>query len=780
MNEPFSGREIEILGLAAEGYANNEIAHRLSLSLNTVKWYNKQIYTKLAVENRTQAIQRAKKLGLLSEPNAQNATPPFNNLPTLLTKLVGRRDEIETAKHLLKHHRLLTLTGPGGIGKTRLALCVAEELVGFFPHGICFVDLSTISEAGLVPNTIAHLLGLAESLDRPQTTLLQEALRDKQFLLLLDNFEHLLDAALLVSDLLATCPQLSVLITSREVLALYGEQEYSVPPLQLPDLEWLAVDQQMINDILTCESLQLFERAAQAIYPEFRLTTENATTIAGICLRLDGLPLALELAAAYTKLLPPKAILEQLDSMWLEMKRSLRNVPLRQQTLRNTIEWSYRFLNPEERQLFAQMAVFRGGCDWAAIVGICTPSSPTGLLDSLNGLVNKSLVWRKDNGNSQPRFGMLETIREYAQRCLQEKGQVEELRQRHALYYTQYTSRVEADLMSMRQRLILNQLEIEVDNFRSALRWALDHDPEPGLRMIGDLATCWRIRGYLTEGMTWAEQLLSTERTVSVSVHAKAYASASNLARILGHQAQAIQLAEKGLSLAQTIEDAQTLALTFHALAVTKIAPHLSTVEYDGIAQLCNEAMRFYEACHNQLGQVRMLNLLGEIKRMQDRFDEAKDYYEECLIGLRQLGYQSGVTAALNNLGWVSFHISDYSQALHDFAEGFKLSYELNYPHNIAMSLNGVAAVLSRLGQAQIAAQLMGVTQAIRKSIGVVMDLADEPDYERTLLELQTNLGPDAYNQCWQTGQKMSINEAKGMLEGWLGKFDVSHPSRYV
>ncbi len=244
-------------------------------------------------------------------------------------------------------------------------------MAGLFKDGIYFVDLAPINEAHLVINTVAHVLGVAESLDTPLLELTKFALHDKQLLLILDNFEHLIEAAPLVADLLAAARGLTALVTSREVLALYGEQEYAVPALKLPDLERFAAHHVAPGALLNCEALQLFEQCAQAAYADFRITAENAPAVATICLRLNGLPLAIELAAAYAKLLSPQAMLTQLDSMWLEMSRLLRNVPARQQTLRNTIEWSYRFLNGDERRLFAQLAVFRGGCTFEAIDEIC-------------------------------------------------------------------------------------------------------------------------------------------------------------------------------------------------------------------------------------------------------------------------------------------------------------------------------------------------------------------------------------------------------------------------
>lgn len=768
MFEPLTEREIEILRLTADGLTNAEISAHLYLSLNTVKWYCKRIYEKLGAENRTQAIKHAQTLGIL----ASNTHPiplsrPHYHLPTPLTTLIGRRNEINQVKQLLRQNRLLTLTGPGGIGKTRLALQVAEEVGASFADGVCFVDLSSINEAPLVINSIAHVLNVAETFGTPLLTLLRTTLSDKQLLLVLDNFEHLLDAAPLVADLLAATNNLKCLITSREMLALYGEQEYVVPPLTLPDMEWFAINHLAANTLINSEALQLFERCAQSVHHDFRLTAENMPSISAICLRLDGLPLAIELAAAYIKLLSPQAMLTQLDSMWLEMTRSMRNVPARQQTLRNTIEWSYRFLEEEERRLFARLSIFRGGCTWEAIIATCADQPATSsamLLETLNGLVNKSLVWRRSDLNGQARFGMLETIREFAWRILNARGEAETLQEQHAHYYTQYTSQIEAEQVTVRQRLILNKLEIEVDNFRVALRWSLDHDPEPGLRMIGDLATCWRIRGYLAEGMDWAEQLLATSNVGSISVLTRAYASTAILSLVLGQRAQAQRLADQSCQLALQVADPPTSAQAFHARAMTLMAPNLTEVEYAEINQLGNDAAQLYASSNNWLGYGRILNLLGEVKRMQEDYSGAQRDYEESLQGLRQIGYQSGVTTSLMNLGWTALHQGQYQKALAYFAEGFQLSHELNYPHNLAMSLHGIAGVLARLQQPQTGAQLLGAADGLRARIAIVIDLSDIPDCERARNELQEQLSPADFAQHWQAGRTLTIEAVAAMV----------------
>lgn len=761
MNGPLSEREIEILRLATEGQSNSEIAARLSLSLHTVKWYSRQIYEKLAVENRVQALQRAHKLGLLHRQGQPPAQPP-TNLPSPLTALVGRRNEIDAVKQLLKQHRLITLTGPGGIGKTRLALRVAEEVSGFFKDGVYFVDLAEVNEAALVINTIAYVLGVAESLDTPLLILTQEALRHKQLLLVLDNFEHLLAAAPVVADLLTAAHELRVLITSREVVALYGEQEYAVPSLQLPDLEWFATHHLAAGELLHSEALQLFERCAQAVAPAFRLTAENIPAVASICLRLDGLPLAIELAAAYSKLLTPQAMLTQLDSLWLEMKRPLRNVPTRQQTLRNTIEWSYRLLTEEERRLFAQLAIFRGGCTLEAIDAIYNRHPRVLLLEQLNGLVNKSLVWRREGRDGEPRFGMLETIREYAHSCLAEQGELEAVQERHARYYTRLAAHLEAQ--SIKQRVIMSQFENENDNFRVALRWSLTHDPEPGLSLIGDLGSCWRIRGRLMEGMDWAQQLLAVGQQASPAMRARAYASAGVIAYVLGHRSESRQLADQSWSLAQQAADHPARAQALFVRAAVRVAPNLTAAEYEEIVQMTHEASQLFVELGSRMNYARTFNVLGEVKRMQQRYAEAIADYEVSLQGLRAVDYQSGVAIALSNLGWAVYHLGDEQAALAHFTESINVAYDLDFADGVGVALIGVAGVLARRHEPQAAAKLLGTADALREALGKAIPACDEPDYARTHAMLKTQLGEVDFTRTWQAGRTLHVDEVTTLV----------------
>jgi tetratricopeptide (TPR) repeat protein len=401
-----------------------------------------------------------------------------------------------------------------------------------------------------------------------------------------------------------------------------------------------------------------------------------------------------------------------------------------------------------------------------AIEAICAgrPMAPFagGLLEALNGLVNKSLVWRREDGDAQPRFGMLETILEYAESCLQASGELEALQQRHAYYYTEFVGRVEA--LSIKQRLILNQLEREVGNFRVALRWALAHDPEPGLYMIGDLGSCWRIRGYLTEGMTWAQQLLFAGQQASASAQARAYASTAVLASVLGHRVQARQMAKQAWLLAQQVADQPTRAQAIFVYAAMLVAPDLSLGEYDEIVLLTNEAARLFAAIGHRMNYARCFNLLGEVKRMQQHYAEAKADYLESLQGLRAVDYQSGVAIVLANLGWTVYHMGDYQAAFAYFTESINLAYDLEFSNGVAVALIGAAGALVHLEQPQQAAKLLGASEAIQKTLGMAIASTDEPDYEQTRQMLQNDLGKADFGHYSQAGRSLTADEIGTIL----------------
>ncbi len=526
-----SGRALEILRLLASGLSDREIAERVVMTINTVKWYNRQIYSVLGVGSRTQAIARARDLQLLEEADADQPSPkplppsPKHNLPAETTHFIGRQRELADLTRMLETVRLVTLVGPPGTGKTRLSLHVAQAMTAAFPDGVYFVALAPISDPARVTNTIAASIGVNEAQAQPLIETLKRVLRDSHMLLILDNFEHLLPAAPHVSELLSAAPHLKVLATSREPLHLYGEHEYAVQPLALPDIEH--IDPQALA---ACESTALFRQHARAVQADFEITPENALDVAQICLRLEGLPLAIELAAARSKLLTPQALLARLDNRLDALTGSRRDLPLHQQTLRRTIDWSYNLLNDDEKRLFARLAVFRGGCSLEAIEAVCAKDLPVDVFDGLESLMNKSLIQQKELPTGEPRFIMLETLHEYAWERLEASGEGHSLRQLHAAYFVELSERAESELRLAHQRKWFQLLDTEYENMRAVLKWASGGgDAALGVRLAGALYLFWYAYGYHTEGQHWTKLMLTRLDGVPAPYHPKLFIAAGHI-----------------------------------------------------------------------------------------------------------------------------------------------------------------------------------------------------------------------------------------------------------
>jgi len=464
-------------------------------------------------ERRLKDLQRPERIFQLVVPDLPADFPSLktldnrpNNLPAQAALLVGREKEIEAVRgRLLRPDvRLLTLTGPGGTGKTRLALQVAAEVLDDFEHGVFFVALAPISDPGLVVPTMAQTLGLKETAGQPLIETLKDYLRDRALMLVLDNFEQVLAAASRVAELLAAGPQLKVLVTSRAVLRVYGEHEFPVPPLTLPDPQRLPPPERLTQ----YEAVRLFIERALAVKPDFAVTNDNAPAVAEICRRLDGLPLALELAAARIRLLPPQAMLARLERRLPLLTGGARDLPARQQTLRNAIAWGYDLLGPGEQTLFRRLAVFVGGCTLEAAEAV--GGGAVEVLDGIESLVGKSLLRQEEGVGGEPWFAMLETIREFALERLEESGEAEAIRRQHAAHYLELAEQAESALKGSQQMAWLEQLEREHDNLRAALRRSVERgEAEYGLRLGGALGRFWWMHGYLIEGRAWLTALLA-------------------------------------------------------------------------------------------------------------------------------------------------------------------------------------------------------------------------------------------------------------------------------
>lgn len=718
------------------------------------------------------------------------------NLPVPLTPFVGRKTEIAAVEQLLRRNdvRLLTLTGPGGTGKSRLALKVADNLRGEFSDGTFFVGLEPIADHGLVVSVIAQTLGVKESGDASLAETLKKYLGDKRMLLVLDNFEHVASAAPLISNLLKAAPGIVFLVTSRAALRLSGEYEFQVPPLHLPNLESLPP----VSDLMHCASVALFTQRAMAAKSDFLLTEGNARAIAEICTRLDGLPLAIELAAARVKLLPPQAMLIRLESPFKLLTGGARDMPARQRTMRETIAWSYNLLDAPEKSLFRRLAVFIGGFTLEAAEAACSAERGCGIEidDGVASLVDKSLIQQMEQAGGEPRFVMLETIREYGLECLKANGEEAILRRHHALFFLQLAERAEPELGGTEQSAWLDSLEQEHDNFRAALRWSLrERQGEISFRLAASLWWFWYLHGHYSEGRSWLEKVIAEGSDQRTTYRSRALIGAGGLAFLQCEYSLSEKLLREGLGLARELSDRESIATALQLLG--SVARERG--DYDRSIELHKESLSLWRDLENKRGIARSLNYIGFASWLHGDFETAEVVCDETLGLFRELGDKEGIVWSLMNMSAVMYYKGRHNVAASLCGEILELSRGIGYKEGIAWSLNiwgnvtrqqaqfeaaktmlreslelhhelqdrwrlasvleSLAAIAFEQKEPERSARLLGASEALREAVGTPLPPVEREERAHYLKMVQAALGEEKFTSLQVEGRTMNIEQ---------------------
>jgi len=752
-------------------------------------------------EHRLRDLARPQHLFQVIAADLPSEFPPLrsldtlpNNLPRQLTSFIGREREMADLKRLLSTTVLLTLTGTGGLGKTRLALQVAADSLEALPDGAWLVELAPLADPALVPRTVASVFGIPEESARPVTDTLADFLRPRSLLLILDNCEHLLSACAQLADvLLHRCPNLKILATSREGLGIAGELTYRAPSLSLPDSRHLPPPETLAQ----YEAVRLFVERAAFGKPGFALIRDNAATVAQVCHRLDGIPLAIELAAARVKAMSVEDIANRLHDRFRLLTGGSRTAMPRQQTLRAALDWSYDLLSDAEQTVLRRLAAFEGGFTMEAAEAVC-PGRDVGaadVLDLLTHLVDKSLVVAEDAPHGV-RYRLLETVRQYSRDKLFESGEAADVRTRHRDFFLRLAEEAEPRLTTADELVWLERLEAEHDNMRTALGWSLEAgEAEAGLRLAGALGLFWGVRGYLGEGRDWLNRALAAACRASPAVRAKALLLAGVLAGGQSDYGPAAAILEESLALYKQMNDNSGIARSLASLGLMEFM----TGNYERASALLESALSLFREQRDNWGTASTLRYLGSIADIQGSdqaaklLDESFTLYrdignrrgiglvlvhrgiaayaqrdskralaplEQSLALFREVGDRGGILVSQQFLGYVACLEGDHDRAMSLFRETIGLCRDLGNKRELAGCLDGLAEVATSVGHLERAVRLFGAAEALRRTTGVPERRLLRADRDRDVAAVRAAMGEDPFAASWAEGQAMTLDQA--------------------
>ncbi len=685
-----------------------------------------------------------------------------NNLSIFYSPIIGRENEIISIIKLLRDDevRLVTLTGIGGTGKTKLAQAVAEAALLDFNDGVFFIEMAAVTEPELFAPTLAQPLGIKDEGSRQVLDVLKDNLLDKELLLVIDNFEQVIDAAQQVSELLAATSRLKILVTSRSILHVSAETEFAVPPLATPG----GLAKRSFEELCSTEAVRLFVERAKTAKPAFRLNKENAATIGEICDRLDGLPLAIELAAARIRILSPIALLAKLENSLGLLTGGGRDLPLRQQTMRGAVDWSYDLLNDEEKSLFRRLSVFAGGLRLDAaeainskqLTGQNIASSSIVTLDGITSLIDKSLLIQKEQPDGEARFRLLEVVRDYAIESLETAGEAQSIRRIHAEHFVAFAEQAEPFVQAAHSAHWLDRLEEEHDNLRAAMRWSLENDPEMAVRLAVALRNFWLLHCHLSEGYAWLKAAQQRSSSAPANLRFKLMNGLGLAARFQGDYETAKKAYADGLAAGKEAGDDQGIALSSRGLGLVA----MQQGDVKASREYFESGLKISRELEDKFGIAISLSFLGDLARTEGNSSAARPLFEESLKLFRELDNKSAASDALNNLGAAAFGEGDLQAAATHFSESLHIANELGNKITISYSLDGFGAISAERGDLERASRLSGAAENMRESIGYTIEPAERRFRDAYLTEVHAAMVLDTFALEYEKGRKMDLGNA--------------------